>query len=73
MLFRSKSGSTIVHTDYFMSGVGSGACGPELAQKYRLEERNIHFCLMLTPFHRREDPFEKLAIANNIWKEQEKI
>ena len=68
-----KSGSTIVHTDYFMSGVGSGACGPELAQKYRLEERNIHFCLMLTPFHRREDPFEKLAIANNIWKEQEKI
>lgn len=66
-----KSGHTIVHTDYFMSGVGSGACGPELAKKYRLEERRIDFSLMLTPFDKKEDPFEKLAIANGIWKEKE--
>ncbi len=61
-----KAGSTIAHTDYFMSGVGSAACGPELNPKYRLEERMICFDLMLSPIKKGEDPFAKLAVANGL-------
>ena len=31
--------------DYEMSGVGSGSCGPELEQKYRLSEKHIEFAV----------------------------
>lgn len=31
-----KCGSNVICVDSFMAGVGSNACGPELAQKYRL-------------------------------------
>lgn len=41
-----KSGYTVLCVDYMMAGVGSTACGPELAPKYRLPlpkfEANFH-------------------------------
>lgn len=64
-----KSGTVWAHTDYFMSGVGSAACGPELAPAYRLEEREIDFSMLLSPFQKGEDPFVKLAISNGLQKE----
>ncbi len=39
----NKSGSTIVCLDYKQSGVGSNSCGPELAQKYQLSEKEFDF------------------------------
>lgn len=32
-------GDTYVSFDYFMSGIGSNSCGPELEQKYRVPEK----------------------------------
>ncbi len=37
------SGSTIVRIDYKVSGIGSHSCGPELLEKYRLDEKEIEF------------------------------
>lgn len=34
--------------DYKMSGVGSHSCGPRLAEKYRLTEKEISFTFLLT-------------------------
>lgn len=45
---------TIVHLDYQMSGVGSNSCGPELAPKYRLAEKEFSFELTLTPVFRED-------------------
>lgn len=42
-----KSGHVILHLDYAMSGVGSHSCGPELLEKYRLDEEEIHWEMML--------------------------
>lgn len=41
-----KSGYTILHLDYYMSGVGTGSCGPVTRPEYRLEEKN--FCFVFT-------------------------
>ena len=38
-----KSNGTIIRIDYKNSGVGSAACGPDLAPKYRLDDKEIHF------------------------------
>jgi len=38
-----KSNGTIIRIDYKNSGVGSAACGPALAPKYRLDDKEIHF------------------------------
>lgn len=38
-----KDENTIIRIDYKNSGVGSNACGPELAPKYRLDEKDIKF------------------------------
>jgi beta-galactosidase len=40
-------GQTIVRVDYKVSGIGSHSCGPELLEKYRLNEKSFHhrFCL----------------------------
>ena len=35
--------------DYKMSGVGSNACGPELMEKYRLDENEIEFKFAVKP------------------------
>uniref|UniRef100_UPI0040575F84 glycoside hydrolase family 2 TIM barrel-domain containing protein n=1 Tax=Agathobacter sp. TaxID=2021311 RepID=UPI0040575F84 len=42
-----KSGYTIVCLDYAQSGIGSNSCGPELAQKYRLDEKEFVFEMQL--------------------------
>lgn len=42
-----KADSTILCLDYKMSGVGSSACGPDLAEKYQLCEEDIHLNLTL--------------------------
>ena len=38
-----KSAYTNIRIDYKDSGIGSGSCGPELLEKYRLEEKEINF------------------------------
>ena len=38
-----KSNGTIIRIDYKNSGVGSAACGPDLAPRYRLDDKEIHF------------------------------
>lgn len=41
---------TFIHLDYKMSGVGSNSCGPELAEKYRLQEKEFVFDMQIMPF-----------------------
>ncbi len=41
---------TIVRIDYKQSGVGSGSCGPQLAPKYRLSEKQVAFSFSMQPF-----------------------
>lgn len=43
-----KSGRVIWHLDYGMSGVGSNSCGPALLEKYRLDEEEMHWEMLLT-------------------------
>ena len=38
-----KDGKTHVRVDYKDSGIGSGSCGPQLMDKYKLSEEEIHF------------------------------
>ncbi len=38
-----KSDATYLRIDYKDSGIGSKSCGPELHEKYRLSEKEIHF------------------------------
>ena len=54
-----KSGNTIVHTDFFMSGVGSCALSTELLPQYRLENCDVDFKLTLCPISINDDSFEK--------------
>ncbi len=60
------SGHIQVHTDYFMSGVGSAKCGPEIMPKYRLEDCEIVFALGICPISAGEDCFEKADTARRI-------
>ena len=46
-----ESGNIIVHTDYMMSGVGSGSCGPQLLPQYRMNHEQIRFNLFVLPTH----------------------
>ena len=43
-----KSNATHVRIDYKNSGIGSKSCGPELQEKYRLSEKEIHFGFTIT-------------------------
>ncbi|NCU26645.1 hypothetical protein EOM86_07985, partial [Candidatus Nomurabacteria bacterium] len=38
-----EDGSVNFRIDYKVSGVGSNSCGPELLEKYRLQEKDIVF------------------------------
>ena len=38
-----KDNATNIRIDYKNSGLGSNSCGPELAEKYRLAEKDINF------------------------------
>ncbi|HEX7056059.1 MAG TPA: glycoside hydrolase family 2 TIM barrel-domain containing protein [Bacilli bacterium] len=49
-----KRPETIVHLDYKMSGVGSNSCGPELLNKYRLDEREFTFAIAITPLFKED-------------------
>lgn len=40
---------TWVYIDYKMSGVGSGACGPALAENYQVNEKKISFWFEMEP------------------------
>lgn len=42
-----KSGSTVLCLDYRMSGIGSGSCGPQLLERYRLNDDKFTFVLDL--------------------------
>ncbi len=44
-----KSGRTILCIDYRQSGIGSGSCGPQLAQKYRLDAEHYSFGFHIKP------------------------
>ncbi|MBQ7793653.1 MAG: glycoside hydrolase family 2 [Clostridia bacterium] len=38
-----KSGDIYVRIDYKVSGIGSGSCGPQLAEKYQMKDKKVHF------------------------------
>jgi len=38
-----KSGNTNVRIDYKVSGIGSGSCGPQLAEAYQMNDKKVHF------------------------------
>lgn len=61
-----KSGNTIVHTDYFMSGVGSCALCTKLLPQYRLENCDIDFELTLCPISNKDDCFEKYKLIKSM-------
>ena len=41
--------NTIVRVDYKVSGIGSNSCGPELIEKYRLNEKKFNFSFYMHP------------------------
>ena len=43
-----ESSGIFLHIDYRMSGVGSGSCGPELYEPYRLDEMTFDWDFVLT-------------------------
>jgi hypothetical protein len=44
-----RDGKIHLRVDYKMSGVGSGSCGPQLAEVYQLCEKEIHFEVSVMP------------------------
>ncbi len=38
-----KDEYTNVRIDYKVSGIGSGSCGPQLAERYQMNDKNVHF------------------------------
>ena len=44
-----RDGKIHLRVDYKMSGVGSGSCGPQLAEVYQLCEKEIHFEISVMP------------------------
>ena len=36
-------GLTHVRVDYKVSGIGSGSCGPQLREQYRLQDEKVKF------------------------------
>lgn len=44
------SENTVLCVDYKQSGIGSNSCGPELAEKYRLDEREFSFSVKWVPY-----------------------
>ena len=46
------SDGTILCLDYAQNGIGSNSCGPELLEKYRLDNKNFMFRLILVPYQK---------------------
>ena len=44
-----ESNNSYLRVDYKNSGLGSNSCGPQLLEKYRLSEKNVHFTFCLRP------------------------
>ncbi len=44
-----SDGLTHLRLDYKVSGLGSNSCGPELEERYRLSEKEIHFAFTVSP------------------------
>lgn len=44
-----ESGYTVLCVDYRQNGIGSHSCGPELMEKYRLNEKDFNFSIQLKP------------------------
>ena len=44
-----RSGYTVLCVDYRQSGIGSGSCGPQLADKYRLNGDHYSFSFHIKP------------------------
>lgn len=44
-----SSGMTILCIDYMQSGIGSNSCGPELLEKYRLNDNQFSFYFSMVP------------------------
>ena len=42
-------GMTHIRIDYKVSGIGSNSCGPQLADKYRLQEKEFTFNFTMQP------------------------
>ena len=40
---------TVVYLDYRHNGIGSNSCGPELAEQFRLSEKEFHFGIRVLP------------------------
>ncbi|MBR5473475.1 MAG: glycoside hydrolase family 2 [Clostridia bacterium] len=45
----NKDGKTHLRIDYKVSGIGSNSCGPQLAEKYRVNEKKINFNFTIKP------------------------
>ena len=45
------SDKSYVRIDYKNSGLGSASCGPDLAERYRLKEKQVHFTFTLQPVY----------------------
>lgn len=59
-----KRSQTIVHIDYFNSGIGSNSCGPELANDYRLVNQSIDFNVAIKPI--LKDEIDLMTEVNTI-------
>ncbi len=46
------SENTVLCLDYAQNGIGSNSCGPELAEKYRLDSPGFEFRIMLIPYRK---------------------
>lgn len=44
------SGSVVLCLDYAQNGIGSNSCGPKLLEKYRLDEKEFEFNIILKPY-----------------------
>ena len=42
-----KNGFANVRIDYKVSGIGSGSCGPQLREKYQMNDRSVHFAFSI--------------------------
>ncbi|WP_438445996.1 glycoside hydrolase family 2 TIM barrel-domain containing protein [Gorillibacterium sp. sgz5001074] len=50
-----KRKMTIVQLDYKISGVGSNSCGPQLLEKYQLNEKTIRFGFSIRPVFKEDE------------------
>ena len=48
-----KDGKVHLRLDYKVSGIGSNSCGPQLAERYRLKEKEIDFSFCMNVLHSR--------------------